>query len=66
MLKKENTFFLLPCSSLGYLDETNSSKTSKNSNFLYRNRHYHNFCINVVSHPCIPNEVGGARDVYVI
>ena len=45
-------------------------ETSNNSNFLYWNLHYHNlynFCIDVVSHTCIPNEeVSGSRNVYLI
>ena len=62
MLKKANNFFVLPCFSLGYLDEMNHQQYKQQ---FYWNLHYYNFCINV-SHicTCIPNEeVGGARNV---
>ena len=70
MLKKANIYFVLPCFTLGYLDETNSSTeatiiTSYIGTFIITYVcDLHNFCINV-SHTCIPNDVvGGARNVY--
>ena len=71
MLKKAKKFFLLPCFSLGYLDETNSSTVHATILTSYVGTFIIIIFISVVLmlfhiHICIPNEkVGGARNVYV-